>query len=148
VKPIVRTARILDLDSLLVIEEVCFDSDRLSKKSMRHLVSKGSCDFLVVEMRKVVAAYGLVFERKNSKTVRLYSLAVHPDFRDQHLGSLLLRGLEKRAKSRKKLHMVLEVKTTNEKAITLYERYGYKAYKKIPRYYEDGSSALRMIKTL
>ncbi len=42
----------------------------------------------------------------------------------------------------------LSVRTTNEPALRLYYRLGFKRVRRIPNYYEDGADALRLKLTL
>jgi len=41
----------------------------------------------------------------------------------------------------------LEVRTTNASAIALYEHLGFRKLETIPKYYEDGADAYRVIKS-
>jgi [ribosomal protein S18]-alanine N-acetyltransferase len=54
-------------------------------------------------------------------------LAVHPDYRQRSLGKAMLLGLLERACTRGANYATLEVKSTNDPAIALYEKLGFKA---------------------
>jgi ribosomal-protein-alanine N-acetyltransferase len=72
-------------------------------------------------------------------------LAVHPDARGQGLGRTLLhRALEALAAAGAAL-VKLEVRATNDAALSLYRDEGFEPLRRIPRYYEDGEDAYVMV---
>ncbi|MBR9885189.1 MAG: GNAT family N-acetyltransferase, partial [Oceanospirillales bacterium] len=60
----------------------------------------------------------------------------------------LLEGAEQQARARDSAFMRLEVSVENNKAIRLYELSGYHRFGRITAYYENGSDAWRMEKTI
>jgi len=70
-------------------------------------------------------------------------LGVHPQYRHQGLGMLLLTNLLQEATERNLHHATLEVKTTNDKAIQLYKKFGFQIAGTRKNYYpktgEDAS---------
>jgi ribosomal-protein-alanine N-acetyltransferase len=70
-------------------------------------------------------------------------LAVHPDFQHQGLGKLLLFSLLKDAVKRNLERATLEVKETNQIALSLYDKFGFKLAGKRKNYYpKTGEDAL------
>jgi len=55
----------------------------------------------------------------------------------------LLSNLNSRVKE-----LQLEVKQVNREAITLYEELGFKQIDRVENYYEDGSTAVKMLLTI
>lgn len=70
----------------------------------------------------------------------LVLLAVHPDFRQQGLGCAILLGLLTHARNRGSNYATLEVRASNQTAIALYEKFGFKTAGRRPNYYRDDSS--------
>lgn len=64
-------------------------------------------------------------------------VAVHPDHRRKFLGNLLLYSLLVRARQRGMERATLEVRISNQSAISLYEKYGFKVAGRRKRYYTD-----------
>jgi [ribosomal protein S18]-alanine N-acetyltransferase len=64
-------------------------------------------------------------------------VAVHPDYRRQALGHLLLYSLLVRACQRGMERATLEVRISNQSAIALYQTYGFKIAGQRKRYYTD-----------
>lgn len=70
-------------------------------------------------------------------------LAVHPDFQGQGLGKLLIYHLLESAYQRQLERATLEVKATNEVALGLYTKFGFKIAGRRKGYYQDtGEDAL------
>ncbi|MCM1982198.1 GNAT family N-acetyltransferase [Lyngbya confervoides] len=73
--------------------------------------------------------------------VHLTMLAVHPDYRTLGWGGGLLNRLLYHTSQRQGTRATLEVRSSNQAAIGLYEQYGFKAVGERPHYYPDGESA-------
>lgn len=70
-------------------------------------------------------------------------LAVHPDYQHQGLGQLLLYALLRDAKRRQLEWATLEVKPSNQAALSLYQKFGFTLAGRRQRYYKDtGEDAL------
>ncbi|GIV80936.1 MAG: ribosomal-protein-alanine acetyltransferase [Anaerolineae bacterium] len=73
------------------------------------------------------------------------TIAVHPDFRGQGLGELLLASMLKRAILLHGEYSVLEVRESNVTAQALYRKYEYRVVGRRRHYYrDDGEDALLM----
>jgi len=146
--PSLREVRREDLDALLALEDICFSSDRLSRRRFKFWIKAEHRVFLVAEIDGVLVGYGLVLLHKGTRGARLYSLAVHPSARGHQLGRQLLEAMEKAARKAGWFYMRLEVGKNNAAAIRLYEAMGYEVFGEYHHYYEDESDALRMHKAL
>lgn len=70
-------------------------------------------------------------------------LAIHPDYRQQGFGTLLLLCLFEDAIARNLSWATLEVNENNEKAINLYKKFGFEVAGKRKKYYKlTGDNAL------
>jgi [ribosomal protein S18]-alanine N-acetyltransferase len=70
-------------------------------------------------------------------------VAVHPDYQRQGLGQALLWALLSQAQQRGLERATLEVRVSNQAAIALYEKFGFREAGRRRRYYEDtGEDAL------
>lgn len=143
-----RLATLEDLDNLVAIETVCFDQDRLSKRSMRRWIQSEHGILLLLEQANELLGYGLVWRLKGTRLSRLYSLAVSPKLRGQGLAKKLLVRLEQLAAESGCFYMRLEVAENNTSALKLYESCDYRIFGEYSDYYEDHSDALRMQKKI
>jgi ribosomal-protein-alanine N-acetyltransferase len=141
----VRPFRLADLAGVMEIERCSFDVDAYPKEQFRMLYEGHSQGFLVAEMLGRLVGY--IVSYAEGPAGRIDSMAVHPH--DRRLGiarKLLLRALD-HLQEMAATSCSLEVRTTNTSATSLYEHLGFKKQETIPKYYEDGADAYRMIKT-
>ena len=141
-------ATLADVKALLAIENRCFDIDRLSERSIRRMIQKGNCDFVVARQSGIIVAYILVLYHRGTHLARLYSLAVLPQYRGQGIGEQLIAEGERLAILRVCVYMRLEVHTSNRSAIRMYEKLGYHPFGLLKNYYEDHGDALRYQKRI
>jgi ribosomal protein S18 acetylase RimI-like enzyme len=144
----IRDATLTDVPALVALENRCFESDRLSERSFRHLLTKGHAALLVDAEGERLRAYVLVLFHRNTSMARLYSFAVDPPFRGRGLAKALVSEAERVALTHGVVSMRLEVRADNAAAQGLYQSLGYRTFATAPDYYEDHMEALRMEKAL
>ncbi|EKF75236.1 acetyltransferase [Alcanivorax hongdengensis A-11-3] len=137
-----------DLNALDALEQRCFQSDRLSRRSFRHWIRAQHSGLIVAEEDGQLLGYALVLLQQGTRLARLYSIAVDPDGRGRQLGRALMQAAEDYAHSQRRLYLRLEVRRDNERAIRLYQQLGYQHFDEMPDYYEDHEDALRFQKRL
>ena len=120
--PVIRPARASDIDALLGVEKVCFETDRLSRRSFNYFLSRARAELFVAETRGTILGYGLVLFHRGTALARLYSLAVLPEAQGQGIARLLLEHAEDTARAHDTVAIRLEVRADNERAIALYSR--------------------------
>jgi ribosomal protein S18 acetylase RimI-like enzyme len=144
----VRDATPADLDALVAIEERCFSTDRISRRSMRRLIGSSSAIVLVLDEGDAIGGYALFLTRAGSEGARLYSLAIEPSRSGKGAGASLLEAAEEIVRRRGHARIHLEVREDNTPAIMLYRRFGYAELHRIAHYYADGKAALKFAKSL
>ncbi|MBI4183639.1 MAG: peptidase C39 family protein [Proteobacteria bacterium] len=147
-EPSIRAARVADIPALLRLEELCFASDRLSRRSFQHLLTKGHAISLVAELGEEVIGYAIVLLHGRTSLARLYSIAVEPTRQGRGYGLALVREAEARVLADGRAVMRLEVRPDNPRAIARYRESGYREIGVYPNFYEDHADALRMEKML
>jgi len=148
---IYRLAQPADVDELLVLENQCFESDRLNARSFLWMVTRANARLIVAltdQPEQRLAGYALVLFHHGTSLGRLYSLAISDDARGQGLGQQLLAQAEQHALDRECAYLRLEVRPDNAPAIRLYERNGYRLFDRIDDYYKDHAPALRYEKRI
>jgi ribosomal protein S18 acetylase RimI-like enzyme len=144
----VRAARLGDLDALMALEQRVFDTDQLSRRSLRHFVRSPTAWVVVAQEGGRLAGTAIVVFRPRSAVARLYSIAVAPHMGGRGVAQRLLAAAERSARGRGCACMRLEVHETNHAAISRYRKSGYLQFGRHERYYEDGGAALRFEKPL
>ncbi|WP_051231894.1 GNAT family N-acetyltransferase/peptidase C39 family protein [Kaistia adipata] len=146
---VVRPAGVADLDGLVAIEALCFDTDRIARRSFRKLVEAPTAEITVASLPDGgIVGYALLLFRAGTGMARLYSIAVHPDLRGSGIGAALIAEAEAVAYARDRFLLRLEVREDNAGGIRLYERLGYRRIGRYLDYYEDHTDALRFEKRL
>ncbi len=144
----IEQADIKALDELSRIENRSFESDQLSRRNLRYLLSKANATTLVDRENTVIRGYAMVLYNTGTSLARLYSLVVDTPFRGLGVGSALLKAAEQDTFENECVTLRLEVRKDNKTAISLYEKHGYKLFDEVPNYYQDHTSALRYEKNL
>ncbi len=127
-----------DIPRLVEIENIIFEEDDFALK--RENFSYHVRENFIYTAKYNSEIFGYILVLNKYKVPRLYSLAVLPEHRRNGIASQLLEFALARLG-----HMRLEVKTTNFKAIRLYEKFGFKRVKLLKNYYKtaDGIEMLR-----
>lgn len=144
----VKQANLDHLDALIELENKGFKGDRFTRAQFRHLIHKANSTPLIMTEEGRVIAAAIMLWRKNSKIGRLYTIVVDSSYQGRGLGRLLLEECERTARQHGCTGINLEVRADNKAAIALYEKNGYVVERDLPGYYEDGTSGLRMVKSL
>lgn len=145
---VIRDATVNDLDALVRLEERCFDSDRLSRRSFRYMILRSHARLIVDEADGMLRGYALVLFLRGTSLARLYSIATDPDHRGKGIGQTLLMAAEDAAREHGAVSMRLEIRSDNHVAERLYRAAGYRQFGTYADYYEDHADALRMAKSL
>ena len=144
----IRNATLNDLDALVRLETRCFDSDMISRRSFRYMISRSHACLLVDDEQGVIRGYALALLLRGTSLARLYSIATDPDHRGEGIGHALLMAIEDALRDFGAVSMRLEIRTDNHVAEHLYRAAGYRQFGKYEDYYEDHADALRMEKSL
>jgi ribosomal protein S18 acetylase RimI-like enzyme len=162
---VIRPALLTDLNQLVTLEESCFDTDQLSRRSFKHWITTEHRALLVAEQVNevgrtgslpvatlppslAVVGYILIIYHPGTRLARVYSLGVAPQHRGKGIAKLLMAAGEQAASDAGRLYLRLEVSVDNTSAIKLYEWLGYQKFGIYRDYYEDHKDALRYQKLI
>ncbi|GFM48842.1 GNAT family N-acetyltransferase [Pseudomonas cichorii] len=137
-----------DIPALELLENQCFEQDRLSRRNFLWMIQRAHARLLVAEDDKGLMGYALVLFHRGTSLARLYSLAIDSRARGSGLGMALLQQAEQLAIEQECAHLRLEVRPDNPAAIRLYERAGYRLFAEVDDYYQDHARALRYEKRI
>ena len=144
----IRRAAMSDLEELQRLERLCFQADRMSRRSFQRWLRNDDCVFLVCEGETQLCGYILVILRRGTRLARLYSLAIDPGCQGRGLAGQLISRAERDARGVGALYMRLEVAEGNTAAIGLYRKMGYRPFGLYRDYYDDHADAVRMEKCI
>lgn len=104
------------------LEKICF-SDPWSEKSVASELTNPLSLWLVALEGERVAGY--VGSQSVMGESDMMNVAVHPDFRRQGVGELLVKELIAALAQKENTCLTLEVRASNSPAISLYEKLGF-----------------------
>ncbi len=144
----IKPLEIFQVSEIVVLDRICLGGIWTAEGYLREINSPNSSLLalsLIDEDRKnfkekivgVACLWAIVEE------AHITLLGIHPDFRQQGLGTLLLVSLLEDAIARNLSRATLEVNINNVKAINLYKKFGFEIAGKRKRYYQStGEDAL------
>lgn len=131
------------LSAVLELDQLCFDGLWTLEGYQRELESPNS-DLISLSIPVTPAALlGMGCMWTILEEAHITLLAVHPDYQRQGLGQALLLALLTVACDRGLERATLEVRATNQPALALYQKFGFKTAGRRRGYYKDtGEDAL------
>jgi ribosomal-protein-alanine N-acetyltransferase len=140
----IREAEQADLLSVYRIEKRCFPQPWPFSAFERFLDEPG---FLVADGGEQVVGYVVsnVVPNHGRDIGHVKDLAVHPDARGRGVGRTLLKRAIVSLSIDGAALVKLEVRESNDPALSLYRDVGFEPMRRVPRYYEDGEDALLMV---
>jgi ribosomal protein S18 acetylase RimI-like enzyme/predicted double-glycine peptidase len=144
----IRPAQIVDLPQLVCLEKLCFQSNIFSGRQFRYLLTKAHSQVFVIEEQGRVYGYIIVLFSRVTSIARIYSLAVDPGQRGRGFAKNLVACAEAAAMEQEKTSVRLEIREDNQISLRLLTALGYKTFDRVPDYYADHQTALRLEKNL
>ena len=141
----IREAQEKDIPSILEIEQECFLKSWGEKDIRYELFDNPVNVFYLLEHQNEIIGFIDFWITFDSATIA--QIAIKKQYRGQHLSHLLMTEMIDDCFAKKVAHITLEVRTSNLKAISLYEKYGFKKIVIKPHYYENGEDALYMVRS-
>ena len=142
----IQAASILDLNALRKLSHVCFGSDAWSIFDLIAVLTFPDVTrFKAVDDRGVMIGFIASDPRPADGAAWISILGVDPRSQRQGIGRALIHACE--AQTRQSV-MKLTVRSSNQGAIALYEKEGYRGVDIWRNYYNDGENGLVMAKNL
>ena len=117
------------------LERICFGTEAWSEKSVASELNNPLSFWLVAVDGDNVAGY------VGSQTVMdesdMMNVAVHPDYRKQGIATALIVGLVEELRKRGSRCLTLEVRASNENAISVYQKLQFQEVGRRKNYYRN-----------
>ncbi|WP_432736101.1 GNAT family N-acetyltransferase [Maridesulfovibrio sp. FT414] len=146
----IREATIDDLNFISKLENECFPSHRRSaRRGLRNSITSPNQIVHILEVPRgkegmVSAGASVCFLHKFS--MRIYSIAVLPEFRTLQFGEKLLAYLLAYAEKRGFDKITLEADSGNQRLINWYRKNGFEITHCLTDYYREGEPACKMVR--
>lgn len=131
-----------NINGILSVERACFSSPWTEEMFLGEFENNPAFYCFGAEENGVLAGF-LCFWHICDE-FHIGNLAVIPEMRRKGIAKKMLEFLIETAKLNEVTGLTLEVRKSNEAAITLYSGFGFRAEGVRPRYYENGEDALVM----
>ncbi len=127
------------IDDILQVEELCYGAHHWSR------------DSFLTELNNKISSYRCIIDTQTNKCVgymgiwkiadeaHVTNLSVHPDYQNKKFAHRLLLASIDECYENKIKYITLEVRESNEKAIGLYKKFGFKSLGKRKKYYQDNN---------
>lgn len=146
---IIRESDLSDLPALEKIEENSFpEFQKSSRRSLRHSISTPFQKVFIAEIKSKKDPVGSLVIYIHQRSLRIYSIAVLPQYQSKGVGHLLMEKAFSLAKECGFDKVSLEVLSTNQKLIKWYESFGFEMTAGLPDYYCEGIDGIRMTRFL
>jgi ribosomal protein S18 acetylase RimI-like enzyme len=138
----ISRATLSDLQLLTELEVQLFSSDIISRRQFKYLLTQANSIVVKAESGGTFSGYMVLLKRRNTRSLRIYSLGVAAHARNQGVAQKFFSHAEQEARNHHCNRLTLEVAINNESAVKLYRKIGYIEYGQKANYYEDGRTAL------
>ena len=129
----IQSAIAEDIPELLALDRLCFNGIWTENGYKREIKSDKSTLLTLSITDDEIIGVGCYWSIVDESHITL--LGIHPDYHRQGLGSLLLYLLLRDAVEKKLERATLEVVTSNEAAMSLYKKFGFKVAGTRKNYY-------------
>ncbi len=130
----VRLATEDDVSEIVSIERKCF-TDPWSENAFRAAFNENT-DIFVLDADGLLGGFA-VFDRTLVTEAEIHIIAVDPDMRGKGFSKLLMDAMVGSADKNGVERIMLEVRASNEVAISLYTKYGFEKVGLRPGYYRN-----------
>lgn len=140
---LIRPMEVKDIDAVIIGEEKAFGKSLGKDFLLSELEINPFSQYLILEIDKKVHGYVGLWIGDNMEIVNLY---VDEEYRGMGFGSMMMDLIVNLCIDSQISCLSLEVRESNAKAISLYEKYGLVVKAKRKAYYDNGEDALLMVR--
>lgn len=142
----IKKVSLRDLNKIYHLEKKTFKSDSFSRNLIKKLIQHSTLFLKLVDSKYPGRLIGYVILIKDEVyRINLINFLIKKKYQGKGYGSLLLKNTLSIIKEIPKIHrVILNVKTSNSRAINLYKKFGFKIIERIPNYYTQNESAYLM----
>ena len=147
----IRLNRDLDiLEDLLKLERRCFGNyyapHKFNASQFRYYLQNDRTVSVVARRNGRIGGYalGIALRRSKRHIARIYGVAVDPGWRRQHIAARLVDQFVVAVRRMGCSIVLAEVAVRNRPALRLFEKAGFKRYRKLPEHYGPAIDGVRL----
>lgn len=141
---IISPMKVGDIESVVQLERQIFKNPWDLSAYEQDLVNNPCSYLYVLKYGDILIGYIDFWITFDSAT--LCKIGIDPKYQGRHLSSLLMDKMIDELRFQKIKYITLEVRSSNQKAIALYNKYGFYFETLKKQYYADGEDALYLVK--
>jgi ribosomal-protein-alanine N-acetyltransferase len=130
-----RRATSEDIEEIYGLEESCFPTPWAKADMLKDLRENLLSTYMIAETAGEVIGYAALWTVLDEGHV--LNVAMRPDMRGQGIATMMLSSLLEAGREKGAKSFTLEVRPSNESAIALYEKFGFKTVGVRKEYYAD-----------
>lgn len=142
---LIRTAKYSDIQEIIKIEKLSFENPWVKASFENELLNKYS-NFIIITIENIIIGYAVFWVI--SDIIELQKIAISTEFQQQGYAQKLLKFIDNFAISNNIYKILLEVRESNNAAISLYIKDNYKKIGIRKKYYKNNENAILMEKDL
>ena len=127
--------RLEDVEKVAEIEKICF-SKPWSENSFKNALNDSNSKFFVARLGSDIVGFSGMYIAAGAEGY-VYNIAVNPLFRKKGIGTILTKKLINYAKENNLEFLSLEVRKSNNSAISVYEKCGFEKIGIRKNFYES-----------
>lgn len=131
-----------DVHELSLLEKSIFKCEGWSEKMILDSFSNGNFKGFKIVKEKIIAYGAITYSPFDAE---LCFIAVENNFRNKGYAKKILQACVDFCKEKNLENLYLEVRSSNEKAISLYRQFGFKNIGVRKKYYPDGEDCINMV---
>ena len=136
---IIRQARESDIDEITRLDQLCFSAPWSRESFRQEIMENGLALYLVAEVPESHELVGYAGIWGILEEGHITNVAVHPEHRRRHIGESLVKVLMEEASASGIRLFTLEARVSNEAALRLYRKFGFRDAGIRKGYYEDNN---------
>lgn len=125
------------IDDIVVIENLCFKIPWSRQSIIEEIIQNKAAIYICAETNGKAVGYAGMWQVCDEGHIT--NIAVHPEFRNSGVGSVLMKTLLAIARERGIIALTLEVRRSNHSAQALYRKYGFEEGGMRKAYYADNN---------
>jgi len=126
-----------DINVILEIEQMCYGAHHWSYEAFLNELNNKISSYNCIFYKDICIGY--IGFWKIIDEAHVTNLSVHPEYRNKKIAHRLLISMFDECYKEKIKYITLEVRVTNQKAINLYEKFGFKSLGLRKKYYQDNN---------
>jgi len=142
---IVRALEENDLDKIIKIEEAIYKDKWTKEAYLQDLTNDIAFNYVLEHDGVIIGYYGFWIMFDN---IDITKVSIRKELQGKGLSNILMEDMFTRISNLDVETITLEVRVSNEKAINLYSKYGFKKISVRKKYYEGNEDAIIMQKSL